>query len=188
MSCTLAPQRSRERQHPAVGCFCVNSVLHVSDCRLFETHPECKDVFFLFRDVEDLERLRSSRELRAHGLRSVSSPENVNIRLKLSRAAAGGSYRRAQERAQPPLCWKPVLDGRNPTGLTLLGRQLVPSGSHAPCKDANPCRMVSDTSAGEYISANKKPFSSASFSWCLLWENYIQLEWVRSYVNKKKTC
>uniref|UniRef100_A0A3P9DPL8 X globin n=1 Tax=Maylandia zebra TaxID=106582 RepID=A0A3P9DPL8_9CICH len=35
---------------------------------LFETHPECKDVFFLFRDVEDLERLRTSRELRAHGL------------------------------------------------------------------------------------------------------------------------
>lgn len=39
--------------------------------RLFETHPECKDVFFLFRDVKDLEKLRSSRELRAHGLRSV---------------------------------------------------------------------------------------------------------------------
>ncbi|ROI68640.1 Neuroglobin [Anabarilius grahami] len=38
--------------------------------RLFETHPECKDVFFLFRDVEDLERLRTSRELRAHGLRN----------------------------------------------------------------------------------------------------------------------
>lgn len=43
----------------------------ISASRLFETHPECKDVFFLFRDVEDLERLRSSRELRAHGLRSV---------------------------------------------------------------------------------------------------------------------
>uniref|UniRef100_A0A3B5BAA8 Neuroglobin-like n=1 Tax=Stegastes partitus TaxID=144197 RepID=A0A3B5BAA8_9TELE len=40
--------------------------------RLFETHPECKDVFFLFRDVEDLERLRTSRELRAHGLRLVT--------------------------------------------------------------------------------------------------------------------
>ncbi|XDV43783.1 hypothetical protein PO909_012193 [Leuciscus waleckii] len=39
--------------------------------RLFETHPECKDVFFLFRDVEDLERLRTSRELRAHGLRHI---------------------------------------------------------------------------------------------------------------------
>ncbi|KAK3563133.1 hypothetical protein QTP86_016368 [Hemibagrus guttatus] len=38
--------------------------------RLFETHPECKDVFFLFRDVEDLERLRTSKELRAHGLRA----------------------------------------------------------------------------------------------------------------------
>lgn len=46
----------------------------LSDCRLFETHPECKDVFFLFRDVEDLEGLRSSRELRAHGLRSVKPP------------------------------------------------------------------------------------------------------------------
>lgn len=48
---------------------CVYSLDH----RLFETHPECKDVFFLFRDVEDLERLRSSRELRAHGLRSVAN-------------------------------------------------------------------------------------------------------------------
>lgn len=60
----------------------------MSDDRLFETHPECKDVFFLFRDVEDLERLRSSRELRAHGLRSVSNPEKVNMRHKLSTAAA----------------------------------------------------------------------------------------------------
>lgn len=48
----------------------------LSDYRLFETHPECKDVFFLFRDVEDLERLRSSRELRAHGLRSVGDSDN----------------------------------------------------------------------------------------------------------------
>ncbi|KAG9344843.1 hypothetical protein JZ751_010532 [Albula glossodonta] len=40
--------------------------------RLFETHPECKDVFFLFRDVEDLERLRTSKELRAHGLRAAA--------------------------------------------------------------------------------------------------------------------
>lgn len=54
-----------------------NMLCHVHrlcfDHRLFETHPECKDVFFLFRDVEDLERLRSSRELRAHGLRSVTT-------------------------------------------------------------------------------------------------------------------
>lgn len=64
----------------------------MSDYRLFETHPECKDVFFLFRDVEDLERLRSSRELRAHGLRSVSNPEKVNMRHKLSTAAAISTY------------------------------------------------------------------------------------------------
>lgn len=50
------------------GCFCSCRLGN----RLFETHPECKDVFFLFRDVEDLERLRTSRELRAHGLRSVT--------------------------------------------------------------------------------------------------------------------
>ncbi|XP_070835212.1 x globin [Chaetodon trifascialis] len=50
--------------------------------RLFETHPECKDVFFLFRDVEDLERLRSSRELRAHGLRVMSFIEKSVARLE----------------------------------------------------------------------------------------------------------
>ncbi|XP_068194968.1 x globin [Antennarius striatus] len=49
--------------------------------RLFETHPECKDVFFLFRDVEDLEGLRSSRELRAHGLRVMSFIEKCVARL-----------------------------------------------------------------------------------------------------------
>ncbi|XP_034714776.1 x globin [Etheostoma cragini] len=49
--------------------------------RLFETHPECKDVFFLFRDVEDLERLRTSRELRAHGLRVMSLIEKSVARL-----------------------------------------------------------------------------------------------------------
>ncbi|XP_034050698.1 x globin [Thalassophryne amazonica] len=49
--------------------------------RLFETHPECKDVFFLFRDVEDLEKLRSSRELRAHGLRVMSFIEKSVARL-----------------------------------------------------------------------------------------------------------
>ncbi|KAJ0008882.1 hypothetical protein NQD34_016297 [Periophthalmus magnuspinnatus] len=48
---------------------------------LFETHPECKDVFFLFRDVEDLERLRTSRELRAHGLRVMSFIEKSVARL-----------------------------------------------------------------------------------------------------------
>ncbi|XP_051501935.1 neuroglobin-like [Myxocyprinus asiaticus] len=49
--------------------------------RLFETHPECKDVFFLFRDVEDLESLRTSRELRAHGLRVMSFIEKSVARL-----------------------------------------------------------------------------------------------------------
>ncbi|XP_028294049.1 x globin [Gouania willdenowi] len=49
--------------------------------RLFETHPECKDVFFLFRGVEDLERLRTSRELRAHGLRVMSFIEKSVGRL-----------------------------------------------------------------------------------------------------------
>ncbi|XP_077411475.1 x globin [Vanacampus margaritifer] len=49
--------------------------------RLFETHPECKDVFFLFRDVKDLERLRTSRELRAHGLRVMSFIEKSVARL-----------------------------------------------------------------------------------------------------------
>ncbi|KAM9708694.1 LOW QUALITY PROTEIN: x globin [Menidia menidia] len=50
--------------------------------RLFETHPECKDVFFLFRDVEDLEGLRTSRELRAHGLRVMSFIEKSVARLE----------------------------------------------------------------------------------------------------------
>ncbi|XP_029531165.1 neuroglobin-like [Oncorhynchus nerka] len=49
--------------------------------RLFETHPECKDVFFLFRDVEDLEMLRTSRELRSHGLRVMSFIEKSVARL-----------------------------------------------------------------------------------------------------------
>ncbi|XP_014835876.1 PREDICTED: neuroglobin-like [Poecilia mexicana] len=49
--------------------------------RLFETHPECKDVFFLFRDVQDLERLRTNRELRAHGLRVMSFIEKSVARL-----------------------------------------------------------------------------------------------------------
>ncbi|XP_026856037.1 x globin [Electrophorus electricus] len=49
--------------------------------RLFETHPECKDVFFLFRDVQDLEKLRTSKELRAHGLRVMSFIEKSVARL-----------------------------------------------------------------------------------------------------------
>ncbi|MGH0171496.1 UNVERIFIED_CONTAM: hypothetical protein FKN15_061195 [Acipenser sinensis] len=37
--------------------------------RLFETHPECKDVFFIFRDIDDLQELKMSKKLQAHGLR-----------------------------------------------------------------------------------------------------------------------
>ncbi|XP_019908709.2 cytoglobin-2 isoform X2 [Esox lucius] len=48
---------------------------------LFETHPECKDVFFLFRDVEDLERLRYSKELKTHGLRIMHFIEKSVARL-----------------------------------------------------------------------------------------------------------
>ncbi|XP_064781752.1 neuroglobin-like [Oncorhynchus masou masou] len=48
---------------------------------LFETHPECKDVFFLFRDVEDLERLRNNKELQTHGLRIMHFIEKSVARL-----------------------------------------------------------------------------------------------------------
>ncbi|XP_029902585.1 cytoglobin-1-like isoform X1 [Myripristis murdjan] len=59
-------------------------VLMVLDCcvsRLFETHPECRDVFLEFRDEEDLEKLKASRELRAHGLRIMSFVEKVVARI-----------------------------------------------------------------------------------------------------------
>ncbi|XP_071323954.1 neuroglobin-like [Trachinotus anak] len=49
--------------------------------RLFETHPECKDVFFMFKDVDDPETLRTSRELRAHGLRIMSFIEKTIVRI-----------------------------------------------------------------------------------------------------------
>ncbi|XP_068107781.1 cytoglobin-1-like [Hyperolius riggenbachi] len=49
--------------------------------RLFETHPECKDVFFLFRDVDDLHGLRNSKDLRAHGLRVLSFVEKIVARI-----------------------------------------------------------------------------------------------------------
>ncbi|XP_078518153.1 neuroglobin-1-like [Lissotriton helveticus] len=49
--------------------------------RLFETHPECKNVFFLFRDVDDLQRLRASKELRTHGLRVMSFVEKSVARV-----------------------------------------------------------------------------------------------------------
>ncbi|XP_063802692.1 neuroglobin-like [Pseudophryne corroboree] len=49
--------------------------------RLFETHPECKDVFFLFRDVDDLHELANSKDLRAHGLRVLSFVEKIVARI-----------------------------------------------------------------------------------------------------------
>ncbi|XP_070782312.1 neuroglobin-like [Enoplosus armatus] len=49
--------------------------------KLFETHPECKDVFFMFRDIGNLETLRTSRELRAHGLRIMSFIEKTVTRI-----------------------------------------------------------------------------------------------------------
>uniref|UniRef100_H3ARB7 Globin domain-containing protein n=1 Tax=Latimeria chalumnae TaxID=7897 RepID=H3ARB7_LATCH len=50
--------------------------------RLFETHPECKDVFFLFRDIDDFHQLKMSKELQAHGLRVMSFIEKSVARLE----------------------------------------------------------------------------------------------------------
>nr|XP_020642959.1 neuroglobin-like isoform X1 [Pogona vitticeps] len=49
--------------------------------RLFETHPECKDAFFLFRDVDDLQQLKMSKDLQAHGLRVMSFIEKSVARM-----------------------------------------------------------------------------------------------------------
>ncbi|XP_076127910.1 cytoglobin-2-like [Alosa pseudoharengus] len=49
--------------------------------RLFESHPECKEVFFEFREVDDVEMLRVNKELRAHGLRVMSFIEKSVARL-----------------------------------------------------------------------------------------------------------
>ncbi|XP_060114507.1 neuroglobin-like [Heteronotia binoei] len=49
--------------------------------RLFETHPECKDAFFLFRDIDDFQQLKMSKELQAHGLRVMSFIEKSVGRL-----------------------------------------------------------------------------------------------------------
>ncbi|XP_030075129.1 cytoglobin-1 [Microcaecilia unicolor] len=49
--------------------------------RLFETHPECKDAFFLFREIEDLQDLKMSKQLQAHGLRVMSFIEKSVARL-----------------------------------------------------------------------------------------------------------
>ncbi|KAG8449673.1 hypothetical protein GDO86_016352 [Hymenochirus boettgeri] len=50
--------------------------------RLFETHPECKDVFLMFRDVGDLQGLRESKDLRAHALRVLSFVEKTVARVE----------------------------------------------------------------------------------------------------------
>ncbi|XP_075469469.1 neuroglobin-like isoform X1 [Ascaphus truei] len=49
--------------------------------RLFETHPECKDVFFMFRDVDDLRGLGARKDLRTHGLRVLSFVEKSVARI-----------------------------------------------------------------------------------------------------------
>ncbi|XP_053123944.1 cytoglobin-1-like [Hemicordylus capensis] len=49
--------------------------------KLFETHPECKDAFFLFRDIDDFQQLKMSKELQAHGLRVMSFIEKSVARL-----------------------------------------------------------------------------------------------------------
>ncbi|KAJ7303927.1 hypothetical protein JRQ81_011440 [Phrynocephalus forsythii] len=49
--------------------------------RLFETHPECKDAFFLFRDIGDLQQLETSKDLQAHSLRVMSFIEKSVARL-----------------------------------------------------------------------------------------------------------
>lgn len=49
--------------------------------RLFESHPECKEAFFEFRGVDDIEMLRVNKELRAHGLRVMSFIEKSVARL-----------------------------------------------------------------------------------------------------------
>ncbi|XP_029427610.1 neuroglobin-like [Rhinatrema bivittatum] len=49
--------------------------------RLFETHPECKDAFFLFRDIDDFQQLKMSKQLQAHGLRVMSFMEKSVARL-----------------------------------------------------------------------------------------------------------
>uniref|UniRef100_A0A3Q1EYI4 Neuroglobin-like n=1 Tax=Acanthochromis polyacanthus TaxID=80966 RepID=A0A3Q1EYI4_9TELE len=50
-------------------------------CRLFETHPEYKDAFLVVRDIDDLETLRNSRELRAHSLSVMSFIEKTVARI-----------------------------------------------------------------------------------------------------------
>ncbi|XP_072284633.1 cytoglobin-1-like [Pyxicephalus adspersus] len=49
--------------------------------RLFEVHPECKDFFIPFRNVDDLHELITSKDLRAHGLRVLSFVEKSIARI-----------------------------------------------------------------------------------------------------------
>ncbi|KAM5129425.1 cytoglobin-1-like [Mantella aurantiaca] len=49
--------------------------------RLFEVHPECKDFFISFHNVDDLHELRNSKDLRAHGLRVLSFVEKSIARI-----------------------------------------------------------------------------------------------------------
>uniref|UniRef100_A0A8C4NMW6 X globin n=1 Tax=Eptatretus burgeri TaxID=7764 RepID=A0A8C4NMW6_EPTBU len=50
--------------------------------RLFETHPECKDIFFQFRDMDDPHKLKRSKQLKTHGLRVMSFIEKTVARLE----------------------------------------------------------------------------------------------------------
>ncbi|XP_054872149.1 cytoglobin-2-like [Amphiprion ocellaris] len=52
-----------------------------AEVKLFDTHPECKDAFLVFRDIDDLETLRNSRELRAHSLSIMSFIEKTVARI-----------------------------------------------------------------------------------------------------------
>ncbi|XP_073466152.1 cytoglobin-1-like [Aquarana catesbeiana] len=49
--------------------------------RLFEMHPECKNSFIPFRNVEDLHELKNNKDLRAHGLRVLSFVEKSIARI-----------------------------------------------------------------------------------------------------------
>ncbi|XP_018414759.1 PREDICTED: cytoglobin-1-like [Nanorana parkeri] len=49
--------------------------------RLFEVHPESKDFFLPFRNVDDLHELITSKDLRAHGLRVLSFVEKSIARI-----------------------------------------------------------------------------------------------------------
>nr|AKU74647.1 GbX2 [Callorhinchus milii] len=68
-------RQSWERLHQDIAR--VGIVLFIG---LFETHPECKEVFFRFRDIE-LQQLKTRKELQSHGLRVMSFIEKSVARL-----------------------------------------------------------------------------------------------------------